>query len=155
VLSHHLPRGPGLSLSGVGIGVGVWVVEKAGVNLPHWLLIPVGVAAVLMFIGGLLMAYRDRHSYLNPGSDERLREMNEETFADPEPEPSLESVEDAFDEASMALDGVMRPRKRRVGIRNWAGAESQTEESRFGPGLDVGIDNRPGGKSKDKGSTFE
>jgi hypothetical protein len=48
----------------------------------------------------------------------------------------------------------------RIGIRNHPGAKSTSRRSRFGSGLDVGIENMPGdenrrgGESEDEDSTF-
>lgn len=53
------PRGSGVSVSGAGLALAVWIAEQAGVELPTALLYLLGVVAVAMIVGGLVVAFRD------------------------------------------------------------------------------------------------
>lgn len=52
-----MKRGPsefGLALAGLGLALATLVLDQAGVELPTWLLITLGVIAAAMIVGGLL-----------------------------------------------------------------------------------------------------
>jgi hypothetical protein len=51
--------GPGISIAGAGLALGVWVAERAGLRLPPWLLIPLGLVALGMISGGLRLVYSE------------------------------------------------------------------------------------------------
>lgn len=51
---------------GAGLALAAWVTERAGIKLPPVLLIPVGLGAALLFLGGMALAFRDRRAGSGP-----------------------------------------------------------------------------------------
>jgi hypothetical protein len=73
--SNRFFQGSGITVIGAGLGLGTWVADQAGLKLPYWLWIPLGVLAFLMIFGGLILIFKERTRQTDTSSPSTFTEL--------------------------------------------------------------------------------